>query len=204
MKKEFTLSQKPDTNFVTINGIKYVREEPKEESFVITKEQIKEISNWSNSVDKERRLNQWFPKAFEEEKKELAVGKWYWYEGTLFNFQLGNDVYGFNDDGSWCDVSSWVWPTRKLYDREATEQEVFEALKNEAVKRRYTDRNYRCLVLPEHTHDVVNSYHVNEGNLLHGEQGYKSNVVFKEGKWAEIIPTISLKEAEERLNCKIV
>jgi len=67
-------------------------------------------------------------------KTELIVGNWYWFKKTLFNYQLGSDVYGFNDNGSWCNVKSWSYPKEYGYDKEATNEEVFEALKNEALK----------------------------------------------------------------------
>lgn len=186
-----------------------------EETFVITKEQIKSLYSYAGA-NNQHNLEKWFPKAFEEDKKELVVGKWYVDRTLGLIFYLtkvknnGLEGYGFGSTGKWhegdfcCTLNRSLNNTTNL--QPATEQEVSEALKKEAVKRGYNN-NYKCLSLPEHTHKVENNFHFDlKYNMLF--QGISpnshNNVVFENGIWASILPTISIKEAEERLNCKIV
>jgi len=96
-------------------------------------------------------------------------------------------------------------------DRKATEQEVFEALKNEAVKRYKVGDN------------LINMFGFFKGsgnNMIFSGSDfcidsdgsfcakstncYWLRIMDKKGKWAEIIPTLTKKEAEEKLNCKII
>jgi hypothetical protein len=60
----------------------------------------------------------------------------------------------------------------------------------EAIKRGYKNGNYKCLLIPSRTHITGHDFifHKDElrlfcrYNLLKGQ-----NVIFKDGKWAEII-----------------
>lgn len=175
--------------------------EPKEETFVITKEQIKSLYSYAGA-NNQHNLEKWFPKAFEEEKKELVVGKWYVSSSFLINFQEENKCYGFSlSSGSWLiNLQHTIAQHEKCEYREATEQEVFDALKKEAVKRGFKEGVYFKDVHTKSEFRLSNLHYENDSNDLRGNIG----CVFHGGKWAEIIPTISLKEAEERLNCKII
>jgi len=90
-------------------------------------------------------------------------------------------------------------------DRKATEQEVFEALKNEAVKRGFGKKNVYfidCLsrnFISTGKFSFYNSKVENNG-ITNGANGW----IFRDGIWATIIPTLTKKEAEEKLNCKII
>lgn len=145
-----------------------------------------------------------FPEMF-----ELQVGKWYKridFGSTLvFCEELteyGFKGYGFDQDADWiCDYTAESCNSRT---EEATEQEVFEALKNEATNRGYRNGNYRCLDSPSL---IVNNckdiYHMYNEYIWFGTME-QCNCIFKDGKWAEIIPTITKKEAEEKFGVKII
>lgn len=170
--------------------------------YEITEEQLKQIS-----ADGCTYVEQWFPNVF---KKELEVGKWYWHDGHLFNYQLGEDVFGFNEDGSWCDCR-WSWPTKTLFDREATESEVFEALKDEAVKRGFVSGTWISWE-KEGKGQIKGDIYWAEGSECIAarccpkttERGNENFPIFKDGIWAEIIETITKSEAEKQLGKKII
>jgi len=175
------------------------------ESYQITKEQIL-ITHASTSSFNQEEIESWYPSVFKEDKKELVVGKWYWYEKTLFNYQLDWNVYGFNEDGSWCKTKSWIWKKSTGYEREATPQEIQQALEKEARKRGFTigvwvDNTNICeiggkyLIYIEDFELLGNIFTVGKDCIC---------LMNSKGQWATIIPTITKKEAEEKLNCKIV
>lgn len=167
----------------------------------ITKEQVLEMYNWGNSTDK-LKVKEWFPEAF-----ALEVGKWYQYDkkDILFNFQgkysVQNDsgAYGFNSLDEWHENLGV-----DLRDplREATHDEVSDALIREARKRGYSDKNYHCLSNSKTYYHTGDKFTFEEGKLFHGI-GFR-NIVFEDGKWAEIIETITKEEAEKLLNKKII
>lgn len=208
LEQSYTLSQEPN-GYVIINGVKYVKEEPKEETFVISMEQIDCLCDKNEVIQK--LMREWFPSAFVEDKKELVLefGKWYKSGRSIFNHQESKNSYGFRL-GKWQDGN---WLTEKEYFieviSEATKEEVEEALKNEAVKRGFKEHTF-----------IKDLFEPNCGSL---KQGYDKNecsdedfqitefglfignlCVFHKGKWAEIIPTITKSEAEQKLNCKII
>lgn len=133
-------------------------------------------------------------------KVKLEVGRWYKFKDCLFCYQKESNVYGFSS-GEWdkCSNVAWSWDQREGVLK-ATEQEVFEALANEAVKRgiynipisysRYKNSN---LAIYRENFDSDN-------NILWSKYGR----VFDNGTWATIIKTITKQEAEKLLNKKIV
>lgn len=146
-------------------------------------------------------------KYIREVKNELEVGKWYKYEGEKeFITFIKPDCrrYGIGLNGKWfCDANK-INEVNGYY--EATEQEVFEALKNEAVKRYKVGDYINCLHY-KYLDKVYNlNFEISEDLTcirLRNKEGYLG-CVFDSGKWAEIIPTITKQEAEKQLNCKIV
>lgn len=170
----------------------------------ITKEQIKELSQINSQTAFWCKKN--YPEAF-----EVEVGKWY-KSGTkaIFNHQENLKSYGFLN-GKYLDNN---WGTKAEYwdafPVEATEAEVFEALKNEAVKRY---RNASCIPLNKHLFsDYRNEFNIPdfskycefESGKFWVDFGEWNAVIFENGKWAEIIPTITRAEAEKQLNKKII
>lgn len=152
-----------------------------------------------------------FPDVFEV---KLEVGKWYksdigglWFIEEFKDNGNTQTSFGINKYGDWQD-RSYTRNSEGLI--EATRQEVETALKNEAVKR-YKVGDYIKLFsgnfgnLKKDGIDInkvsdkkftvnINLKYVYCGNL----------VLYRDGIWAEIIPTKTKKEAEELLNCKIV
>jgi len=158
-----------------------------EPTFTITKETILKYE-----------MKDEFPSVF---KKELVVGKWYKYNGALCNYQgkqnrilraYGIWNYKWNDISN-CGSSIDEWT-------EATDQEVFEALKNESVKR-YNDGEY---VKRFNSSSLLRVDSEFKSELKDNDLWYGGGIVFRKGIWATIIPTITKKEAEEILGKKII
>lgn len=167
--------------------------------YEITKEQILELSNESSFT--KATLNKWFPEVFET---KLETGKWYFQTDSkaLVNYQSGISGFGFASNGIWNDlIDQWSFKSHKEEWIEATEQEVKIALENEAVKRGFKEGNYKCLYSHEvnEINSLIKIYCMDLDRLW-----IESGVVYENGKWAEIITTLTKKEAEEKLNCKII
>lgn len=134
--------------------------------------------------------------AFEPEKKELGleVGKWYKSGRSIFNHQESKNSYGFLL-GKW---QHGNWSTRKEYFTEliseATQEEVEEALKAEAIKRGYKKGNHKCLNSPIVENCLEDVYSFESGKLWYG--GKYANCVFFNGEWAEIIQPKKMTQAE--------
>lgn len=191
--------------------------EPKEETFVITKEQIETLVDVSKNA--EIRLKDWFPSAFVEDKKELVleVGKWYknpnigslaYCKEILDKNSFYGHGFGSNNCGNeWFDMSDVEFTCNNW--TEATPEEVKETLTKEAVKRGFVEGAWiswrtegigqingkmywaeDCLAIP------CNSKTTKRDN--------NNFPLFHEGIWAEIIPTLTKAEAEQKLNCKII
>jgi hypothetical protein len=168
-----------------------------EPTYTITKEQILELENGFTLP----KLKQWFPDVFEV---KLEAGKWYWRdEDELAVYNNGKSTYGFLKGFFICDMLFSFGIGRK-----ATEQEVFKALKNEAVKRGFVEGVYikKSGINKDFNHlnkPISGKFYLNKIDFtLDSDNGF--GYIFKNGKWAEIIPTITKKEAEDKLNCKIV
>jgi len=174
-----------------------------EPTYTITKEQLLELENGFTLP----KLKQWFPDVFEV---KLEVGKWYKVKnltkGSLGFDGLGqytleehqNGLCDYDEGFNFKQADSIIWRTNGKIT-EATEQEIFEALKNEAVKRGFKegvcvkgmDSGDSCMLSSRKSLDY-------DGALNFGYD------IFRNGVWAEIIQTLTKKEAEEKLNCKII
>jgi len=137
----------------------------------------------------------------------LEVGKWYKSEVGLFCVtEIREDyvyAYGF-DRGEWKESGTFLITSAKG-DVEATGEEIFNSLKNEAIKRGYqegvfiTNRIESCV--------LSNEYPKQKEWLLDCdfEFSHKGYLIMENnGKWATIIQTITKDEAEKLLNKKIV
>lgn len=176
----------------------YKNTEPK---FEITKEQIFKLSG-INCVNKEH-LNEWFPEVFETVLCKNYTG---WvldekYPKVIAYSEKGYLKYGFNANGKWIENTC----TKLRKERKATTEEVTEAFKNESVKR--YNKTYCLTCLHHGTYSKIDL----EYKTALCEKGfwYGGKCVMKDGKWAEIIPTKTIQEAEELLkelghNFKIV
>jgi hypothetical protein len=138
------------------------------------KAQIKELNKYINSI----------------KDNLLKVGEWYKYGDCFlfcFNGEFGNNTnYGFNKIGVF---RQYLGIHKENKYTKATETEVFEALKKEAIKRGFKEgvtvssvKNYEYKV-------DTNTF------KWDGEYLWLNNIqIFEDGKWAEIIedkkPTI--------------
>lgn len=173
----------------------------KEQKFEITKEQIFTANNAGFL-----RIKEWFPEVF---KNDLEVGKWYKnpQAGSIaFCEEILDKVsflgFGFGNNCSnnkWFNKSDVEFTSYKW--QEATPQEVETALKNEWIKR--GGKNGVSIISTSGVIGLVNGgvwiFDKSFNKLYYG--GY---VIFDNGKWATIIETITIQEAEKLLNKKIV
>jgi len=168
----------------------------KEEILQIPKSVLLQLAE--NNSFSEEIIKKEFPQLFES---ELEVGKWYKCEGYLMVWNNGNNTYGFHRN----DFSkNWVFGKDKSHLlTPATEQEVFEALTNEAVKRGYKVGNFKCLL-----DNQIWGYDSCQGYFL-DDDGFHldAGCVFKDGVWASIIDQpkeITISEIEKILGYKIL
>lgn len=171
-----------------------------EKTFSLTADQLRSITD--------PQVKQWFPEVFEI---VLEVGKWYKSPSYLICKQEGLNCFGFYLNGmSWIEgVSHDIGPHIAAGYVEATEAEVFEALKNEAVKRGFVEGVWFKGCEGAHKDKILKLEHIkfaagfSKKNIgLYASN--RSSWIFHSGKWAEIIPTKTKSEAEKELNCKIV
>lgn len=173
-----------------------------QETFEITKETIVKY-----------KMKDEFPEVFEV---KLEVGKWYKRpHGKALFFIVGDpkitpfEVYGFDMEGNWMNLEkARTFPD---YEIEATEQEVFEALKNEAVKRGFKEGVYITPMYSDgkdyfQDENIINkplNFHLKVSTLEvdGGDDRYR---IFVNGKWATILKTKTKEEAEKLLDCKII
>ena len=177
--------------------------------FKITEEEIRQIHavlpDGNTPIFDKQSLEKMFPEAFKEDKKELPKyftgwlkssntedEQWLGYseEGTV-KYGIDSNRYWFYGNDAKIDSS----------DYEATEAEVFEALKNEAVKRGFVEgRWFGDVHINSFVNPVKNLLYHTDSEDLRCDKG----CVFHKGKWAEIIPTITKEEAEKELGKKII
>ncbi len=177
-----------------------------EPEYVITKEQIIDLVNAHDFDDSIRLIKEWFPDAFKEDKVELEFGRWYKSGKSLFNHQEGKNSYGFRF-GKWQQNN---WSTSAEYFgetiTEATPEEITEALTKEAVKRYKVGNYFKCAGSRRtrmfDDNDIVYIEEYNNGIYLKGSKNGEWLMI--NGKWAEIIPTITKEDAEKEIGKKIV
>lgn len=152
------------------------------------------------------RFEKEFPKLFKE--RGLEAGKWYKAEiDNLFCFNGNYDIYGYalgygiGFTGKWYNENGIGWETTGI--EKATENEVFDALAKQAVKRGYKE-GVTCVFGDFKDVRTIDSnvfFFDMDRNIL----ALGNDIIFNKGKWSEIIETtITKKEAEEKLGCKII
>jgi hypothetical protein len=128
-----------------------------------------------------------------ELKPEFKAG---WYKNTVIDLEdiliywdeEKKSLYGFDTSGNWFDDEQYGF--HEDYDIPATDKEVQEALIEEA-KRRGFKEGVTCRFNGETFKLELKDFYI-EGITLDGTAGFRDaygNVVFKDGKWAEIIKT---------------
>jgi len=178
--------------------------------FTITKEQIITL-NTDGNRDVRKCLNEWFPEAF---KPFLEVGTWYksaqFQKWNLYVTEVDNKLkivkgFGFGADGSWMENAlNDSWDFNELEKCvQMSEQEVYDALKNESHKR-YKEGDY----LKNHhgtweLKKLKPIYSDKYNNGIYNKQD-SGKWLFLNGEWAEKIRTKTKSEAEKELNCKII
>lgn len=173
-----------------------------QETFEITKETIIKY-----------KMKDEFPEVFEV---RLENNTWYvchhYSSRHLVNLNITdkldthNKGFGFDSHGKWTNDLTFL-KTHYYGFTKATEQEVFEALKNEAVKRGFVEGVYleRSGINKDFNHKLYScgdfSYYP-KTNILDDQNG--NGHIFHNGTWATIIETKTKEEAEKLLNCKII
>jgi len=178
----------------------------KEETLPIKKTtllQLAENNSFSESIIKKE-----FPQLFES---GLEVGKWYKYNNTdtlvYLEDLVKNKGYGFYNGKFESSHEKWAFYLDKEW-KPATEQEVFEALTNEAVKRGFkegvTIKNHQGTFILNELDLVMSDGKYNDG--IWTLQG-KGLWLFMNGTWSEIIDQpkeITISEIEKILGYKIL
>jgi len=174
-----------------------------QEKLEITKEQILELKNTLHKERVDFLLEEWFSKVLKENVNELEIGKW--METPMGGFycpkekaELGFECYGFT-------------PLTKLFrelfvpvsttkdDIKVNFSEVEPLMIAEGVRKGYEegvfikgfDNGEICQLSERKALDI-------DGALNFGYD------VFRNGDWAEIIPTMPKKEAYEKFGVIIV
>ena len=180
----------------------------KEKTFSITESQINEYSKErENCLITQHVLRELFPEAFKSEIK-LEVGKWYKKKDFgmfkfCFNGEYGqHSQYGFNREGEWSNMLGIYEDEEYL---ELREQEVFEALKNEAVKRGFVGDV--CFAPANAFDDMIVNIGLGERYCFVKSENkllINNYACFYKGKWASLVESITLSEAEQQLGKKII
>ena len=131
-------------------------------------------------------LKEFIPEAF---KNELKFGKWYISERYLV-YYLGNykcNCIGLRD-GKWIENVYHSLSSHLKNYRLATEEEVREALIKEAKKRGYK-KGVKCKFgAVEHIRTLkTNEFKFVKNELVILDSKGFGDVIFKNGKWAEIV-----------------
>jgi hypothetical protein len=145
-----------------------------------------------------------FPKLFK--KDALVSGKWYKNDvGCIFNYNgvkdSDNDAcgYGIGCSGAWQEVDQNGWGGRYTL---ATDKEVGDALIKEAKKRGFKE-GVQFIDVVDGELEVVDG-NVYQYSLNIDSLTLNSDRIYKNGKWAEILETITKEQAEKELGKTII
>ena len=172
-------------------------------TFELTQEQINQLAEKKHAKEL---LQQFIPEAF---KTELEVGRWYKLKDNPKILALYDCfkhhrpyVYIFNEKGDYeyrVEFSLFELPT---YWELATEEEVSEALINEAKKRGYKE-GVRCqfgLIKEIRTIETNDfEFKLEYNTLVIKRKDGNSDIIFRNGKWNEIIEEEPTKEEINRV-----
>jgi hypothetical protein len=153
-------------------------------------------SEWKEKIEKE------FPELFKEDA--LVVGKWYKRNDNKIWFlteirEESSFGYGFNFEGNWSDISKGYNYTLDL--TLATDKEVEEALIKEAKKRGFKEGVKYNNFIANRVFTFRGGLSYNNNNTLND---LNENTIFKNGKWATIVETITKEQAEKELGKTIL
>ena len=149
--------------------------------------------------DWKKRIEEVVPELFP--KNELIVGKWYKKGDAISMFNgVGEYSYGIHSNGSWMDVHFWFGCSKSIERwQPATEEEVFKALKKEAVRRGVKEG-----VKVKSTFDG-NQYTLNNYSFTFNRDGKNTMAfggvqIFNNGKWATIIEPALPKSLQKAID----
>ena len=172
--------------------------------YSLTKDQLRQLTD--------PKVKEWFPEVFSLSKdftgwaKTNSRGN----KKYLVFFKEGILQYGFDGNGTWFDYGEYkAKVSEDLF--KATNEEVFEALKIEAVRRGFVE-GVRITPMFSNGKDYypdknIISSPLNfklKGNVFVVYGGLDEYRIFVNGKWVNVISTITKSEAEKLLNCKII
>jgi len=153
-------------------------------------------------------LKEAFPEVFESDftgwAKDNNIGNEKWI-GYVENDFL---MYGIGASGEWFDRRGMNILNRNNIP--ATPQEIQEALEKEAVRREYKENVRISRLFDKELQDCSidkNIFPKDAGFFYNLKNDYLEHfgfVIYSKGQWAQIIPTITKQEAEERLGMKII
>lgn len=185
------------------------------ELFTVSREQILEAHDASCSQWK-RKIENWFPDAF---KINMIVGNWYkahinkngGFILFLWSGKFGNYTQvGFDMNGEW-KTNLGV----HAYDEitHPTEEEIVSHLVTEYEKRGFKKgAKYKCVAFPDETHTVeldsprfwnlerTDCTNINKYNITSYKEGGYGGIVYKQGKWAEIIEPVEDIPTQEEID----
>ena len=211
-KKNFKSIHQDENEFYVDNGQFQIYSEErgfakilttKEPSFSITKDQLRQLTD--------PKVKEWFPEVF---KVNLEVGKWYkriWKDGDRDLFLISDFIDNkffigefFRNNERIEEGVGYRFKNEKderYFQFEATNEEVFEALKIEAVRRGFVKGVFFRSAVSGDNYKFTNIYFTEATGMAWSENG---GVIFDNGNWATIIQTITKSEAEKLLNKKII
>jgi len=161
----------------------------------ITKGRLIQLRNTNELAD--ILISGWYPTL-----QKLEEGKWYKLEDDrmIINIvDLEKELsYGINRKGEWHNVWDGYGFTGLV---PATDKEVEKMLNSEAYKRKYNKNNFICLGSGERNSLGIGLYPMY--NIAYNQIWTAYGKIYQDGVWAEVLPTITLAEAEERLQMLI-
>ena len=172
--------------------------------YSLTKDQLRQLTD--------PKVKEWFPEVFSLSKDFTGWAKTNSGDNKkyLVLFKEGILQYGFDGNGTWFDYGEYkAKVSEDLF--EATNEEVFEALKIEAVRRGFVE-GVRITPMFYNGKDYypdknIISSPLNfklKGNEFVVDGGLDEYRIFVNGKWANVLSTITKSEAEKLLNKKII
>jgi hypothetical protein len=172
--------------------------------YSLTKDQLRQLTD--------PKVKEWFPEVFYLSKDFTGWVKTN-YRGNekyLVFFKEGILQYGFDGNGTWFDYGEYkAKVSGDLF--EATNEEVFEALKIEAVRRGFVKGVHITPMFLNgkdyYPDENIISRPLNfklKGNIFEVDGGINGYRIFVNGKWANVISIITKLEAEKLLNKKII
>jgi len=181
----------------------------KEETYQITKEQILDLYSIQCVSDKNDVLESLFPSVFEEDKKELVVGKWYSNELFLLMYK-GNERCISIDKRTGLYKNDDIHRLETHIDcgySESTTQEIQQALEKECKKIGIVF-NATVKAIPDQLNACNKEIYTVGGNFVfNGGKlyaiGYGKVCVFKDGKFATVVKPMTQQQIEKELGYEI-